>query len=63
MSTTGYSSLSLAEAAVAIQGTQAYQAGRAEQFLNKLGKHACHRVHGFQSHLHDTHLSWQVTMP
>ena len=44
MSTPGFSSRSLAEAVRAVQRTQAYKAGRTEQFLNMMGKHAFHCV-------------------
>jgi hypothetical protein len=54
MNTTGYSDAALAEAAAAIQKSQAYRAGKGEQFLNTLGK-AC--VYSLQYRLLDTHRS------
>ena len=45
MSTTGYSDVRMAEAAVAIQTTQAYRAGKGEQFLNTVGTRSRPRIY------------------
>ena len=42
MSTARWSDAVLADAAGAIRASQAYQAGKSEQFLNKLGRHSHH---------------------